>query len=360
MSLSSFSFNTLIQGEEGIPNAVDYLVSGELVAFPTETVYGLGALGTYPSAIHKIYEVKGRPQDNPLILHFASPEDMLPYIGYPNEYFKALSKALMPGPLTLIMPASDRVPSAVTAGLKTVGVRCPSEPLAHKLLASIPFRVPIAAPSANLSGSPSPTTALDVKEDLDGKIPLILDGGPCQVGLESTILDLTNPEGLRILRPGFIHEELIASVLDAEHLSYHFLHGKVEVHSGPAKAPGMKYRHYAPKASIRIIEGKNVEEKISNYQAWLKEKKAEQTKPLGVYGSLTFLHALKEQGLLNEMDKVLTPPEGEREALQLAAGLFHAFREMDRAGMTEIAVEALADDPIAPAYMNRLRKASLG
>lgn len=353
------SYDTeILQPDEGITKAVETLLRGELVAFPTETVYGLGAIGIFPEAVAEIFRVKGRPQDNPLILHFSSPKAMEPYIESISPYFEPLSKALMPGPLTLIMPVTTIVPREVTAGLKTLGVRCPSDPTAQALLRAIPGELPLAAPSANLSGQPSPTLAQDVYEDLQGKIPYILDGGASRVGLESTILDLTDPEGLRILRPGFISEELIATVLDAEGLDYHFASSTPgtpgnEQSSAP-KSPGLKYRHYAPRTAVTILEGKNVTERLQAYEDWFNNVSAT---PKAVYGSLNFVEALQELSEAKPI-RIFKPDSGEDPFLAQAASLFRVFREADRLGIQELAVEAMSEGPIATAYMNRLSRAA--
>lgn len=345
----------ILEPEQGIPLAVESLLQGELVAFPTETVYGLGAIGIFPEAVAKIFQVKGRPQDNPLILHFTSPAAMEPYIIDTSPYFEPLSRALMPGPLTLIMPATAIVPHEVTAGLKTLGVRCPVDPTAQALLRAIPNGLPLAAPSANLSGQPSPTLARDVYEDLQGKIPYILDGGASQVGLESTILDLTDPEGLRILRPGFISEELIASVLDAAGLDYHFATGSSAIDDSQApKSPGMKYRHYAPRTKVTILEGKDMGERLQSFEEW---RKTLSIGPLGIYGSSSFVESIPEQSKAEGLT-VFAPAEGEDPSLAQAAALFRVFREADRLGIQELAVEAMSEGAVATAYMNRLRKAS--
>ena len=233
-----------------IERAAGILTSGGLVGIPTETVYGLGANGLDPEAVHAIFEAKGRPQDNPLILH-------IPDAGWLERYCRdippaayALARRFWPGPLTMILPRRPLVPDAVTAGLDTVGMRCPACDVTREVIAAAD--VPVAAPSGNTSGRPSPTTAAAMLEDMEGKIDAILDGGPCAVGVESTIIDLTVTPP-RLLRPGGVTLEELEEVL-----------GMVEV--DPAvrrlmapgeqpKAPGMKYRHYAPKAPVTVVKG---------------------------------------------------------------------------------------------------------
>ena len=236
--------------EKLIARAAEILRGGGLVAFPTETVYGLGANGLDAAAVKKIFEAKGRPQDNPLILHVPSAQwlcrccEDVPTIAY------ELARRFWPGPLTMILRRNPIVPDATTAGLDTVAMRCPDHPVALALLREA--GVPVAAPSANRSGRPSCTCAQDVREDMDGRVDGIVDGGPCAVGVESTILDLTcDPP--RLLRPGGLPLEELEAVL-----------GHVEIDQAVTaplkageqpKAPGMKYRHYAPKAPVTVVAG---------------------------------------------------------------------------------------------------------
>ena len=224
------------------------LREGGLVAFPTETVYGLGGSALDADAAKKIYAAKGRPSDNPLIVHVAAPADAEAF-AFTNEVYYRLADAFMPGPLTVILPKRPCIPDSVTGGLDTVAVRCPSHPIAHRLIEAA--GVPVAAPSANRSGRPSPTEARHVLADLGGRIPLIIDGGPCTIGVESTVVRLT-AEGCEILRPGAVTARMLSDVI-----------GKATVApavTDPAKAgdhpqsPGMKYKHYAPEAEVVMIE----------------------------------------------------------------------------------------------------------
>lgn len=228
--------------------AVEKLLAGEVVAFPTETVYGLGAIATNEEAVAKIFEAKGRPADNPLIVHFGEPQDILEYVSEVPEKADACIKAFWPGPLTLILKAKpDVFATNVSAGLSTVGVRMPDHPVALELLRKL--RQPIAAPSANRSGKPSPTTARHVEKDLTGRIPLILDGGATGIGLESSVVDFT-VEPPVILRPGGITADMLREVIGEviEPAST-----KVEDATTP-RAPGMKYAHYAPDAPVYLIQ----------------------------------------------------------------------------------------------------------
>ena len=230
--------------------AAQILWEGGLVGIPTETVYGLGANGLDPDAVAHIFEAKGRPQDNPLILHIPSADHLERYCQEIPDSAYALAEACWPGPLTMILRRKPIVPDVVTAGLDTVGMRCPSHPVCHAILEAAD--VPVAAPSGNTSGRPSPTIAAHMWEDMDGKIDAIVDGGPCTVGVESTIIDLTCKPP-RLLRPGGITLEQLQAVL-----------GEVEVDPAVTrlmgagekpKAPGMKYRHYAPKAPVTVVAG---------------------------------------------------------------------------------------------------------
>lgn len=231
---------TVRLGADELAPAIEALARGELVAFPTETVYGLGAHGLKASAVSRIFAVKGRPQDNPLILHVLDQEGLerLASPGGVNRWALSLTEAFWPGPLTVVVPAASEVPREVTAGLTTVAVRAPSHPIARALIAGI--AAPIAAPSANLSGRPSPTAFSAAWEDLAGRVPYIIDGGRCEVGVESTVVDCTTSP-VTILRPGGISVEMVASVV-----------GEVQFPrpGGPARSPGMKYRHYAPQKEL--------------------------------------------------------------------------------------------------------------
>ncbi len=232
-----------------ICKCAEIIKNGGLVAIPTETVYGLGADATDASAAAKIYSAKGRPSDNPLIIHIASPEDAEIY-AHTSPLYYALAKAFMPGPLTVIMPKKDTVPNAVTGGLDSVAVRCPAHKVAKALISA--SGVAIAAPSANLSGSPSPTTAEHVKTDLDGKIDAIIDGGECEIGLESTIVKLEE-DRLILLRPGAVTADALSIVCENVIISSAVTEALKE--NERPLSPGMKYRHYAPSAPLVLIDG---------------------------------------------------------------------------------------------------------
>ena len=223
--------------------------AGGLVVFPTETVYGLGGDGTNRDAAAKIYAAKGRPSDNPLIIHIADPADADQY-AYTNETYYRLAKAFMPGPLTVILPKRDNVPTATTGGLNSVAVRCPAHPVAHKLIALA--GIPIAAPSANLSGKPSPTSAAHVAQDMDGRVDMIIDGGSCEIGLESTIVKIDG-DTLTLLRPGGITYDALCMVCEKVQIADAVTHQLAE--GERPLSPGMKYRHYAPSAPLVLVEG---------------------------------------------------------------------------------------------------------
>ena len=230
-------------------NAAAIMRAGGLVAFPTETVYGLGANGLNGEAARKVYAAKGRPSDNPLILHLFSPEQAENY-AYTCPLFYKLALAFMPGPLTVILPKKQIVPDEVTGGLDTVAIRVPSHPIARAMLALCDF--PVAAPSANLSGKPSPTCAAHVKRDLDGRIDMILDGGECAVGVESTIVKIDG-EDLTLLRPGAVTPEMLSAF--CTHFSIDPSLDKPLSAGERPLAPGMKYKHYAPNASVILLDG---------------------------------------------------------------------------------------------------------
>ncbi len=240
---------TLGNPEAGTSKAASLLRAGQLVAFPTETVYGLGANGLDGEAVLRIFEAKGRPQDNPLILHVSKKSETRRLWLRTPALAQTLMDTFWPGPLTLVAPKSALVPDAVTAGLDTVAVRMPADRTARLMIQKA--GVPVAAPSANRSGRPSPTTAAHVLADMDGRIPLILDGGPCKYGVESTVLLLGNPP--IILRPGAITREMLESVVGEVKVARSVL---APLAAGErAASPGMKYRHYAPEAEVRVVSG---------------------------------------------------------------------------------------------------------
>ncbi|MDL2288894.1 threonylcarbamoyl-AMP synthase [Oscillospiraceae bacterium OttesenSCG-928-F05] len=243
-----------VTGEEAdrahISKAGDILKKGGLVAIPTETVYGLAANAYSTEAIDAIFAAKGRPRDNPVIVHVAAFSEISPLVAACPEAARDVCRRFWPGPLTVIFKKSPLVPDAVSAGLETVAVRCPAHPIAAEVIRAA--GVPLAAPSANTSGRPSATTAAHVLEDMDGKIPLILDGGPTPVGVESTVLDLSGEAPL-VLRPGEITLEMLAELLPGVRYDT-AVFGKLPEHT-PARSPGTKYTHYAPRGELLLVRG---------------------------------------------------------------------------------------------------------
>lgn len=321
---------------EAVERAARLIRAGEVVGFPTETVYGLGADALNTAAVEKIFVAKGRPGDNPLIVHIAEREELDGLIaGEVCAEARALMDAYWPGPLTLIFPRGRNVPLRVTANLETVAVRMPAHPVARALIRAA--GVPIAAPSANRSGRPSPTTASDVLEDMDGRVPLILDGGACQVGLESTVVDLTGGVA-RVLRPGGITRNQIEAVLHACEVDRAVLNPLGE--GEKPRSPGMKYRHYAPRGEVTIVRGSRAaQEIIRRYDASC------DALILALEGNLPLYGSRRALSLGADADA-------------MAARLFSALREADRLGARVILCEAVAPDGVGLAVMNRLLRAA--
>ena len=249
MNTEHIKITDIVVQEDDLARAASVLRSGGLVVFPTETVYGLGGDATRDEAAKKIYAAKGRPSDNPLIIHIANPADAEAY-AVTNELYYRLAKAFMPGPLTVILPRRESIPTSTTGGLDSVAVRCPAHPVAHKLIELCGF--PIAAPSANLSGKPSPTSAAHVAQDMDGRVDMIIDGGESEIGLESTIVKIVD-DGLILLRPGGITCDALSLVCDNVTVADAVLHQLAE--NERPLSPGMKYRHYAPTAPLVLLDG---------------------------------------------------------------------------------------------------------
>ncbi len=314
-----------------------HLTTGELVALPTETVYGLGANGLNPEAVSKIFEVKGRPQDNPLILHIADPEQMeLVCENIPESAYR-LAAVFWPGPLTMVLPAKDCVPLSTRAGLPTVAVRCPDCDITRQIIRHA--GVPVAAPSANISGKPSTTTAQHVYDDHAGKIPLIIDGGPCRVGVESTIVDLT-AERPRLLRPGGITPEQLLEVL-GDLVIDKAVTAQIDK-DAVVKAPGMKYKHYAPQSEVVIVSGSR--EKAA---AYIHAHYAKGERVLCFEEELT---------LYQDCDPLAYGKEAD--VATLSAGLFAALRELDDPSITKIYARCPVGGGVAYAVQNRLKKAA--
>ena len=328
--------------DEELKEASAVIRSGGLVAFPTETVYGLGGDATNPEASRKIYAVKGRPSDNPLIVHIADFSQLRNIVAEVPQEAEKLAEAFWPGPLTMILRKNDVIPYETTGGLDTVAIRMPSHPVARAFLQDSGCM--IAAPSANTSGRPSPTTAQHVWEDLHGKIEILLDGGPVGIGIESTIVDLSEERPM-ILRPGFITQEMLSAVL-----------GDVGMDPGlasenskqPPKAPGMRYRHYAPKADLTLVEG-TMEEVISKINALTREAQA-MGKSVGVL-------ATEENKDCYVADHVIVIGQRQDEA-EIARHLFDVLRQFDDLQVDLIYSESFVAAGVGQAIMNRLLKAA--
>lgn len=319
------------------------IAEGELVAFPTETVYGLGGDALDPDASRKIYAAKGRPSDNPLIVHIAEFDDMKRVAREVPEQARKLADAFWPGPLTMIVWKSDAVPEATTGGMQTVAVRMPNHPVALELIRRSGCL--IAAPSANTSGRPSPTEAQHVAEDLSGKIAMILDGGPVGIGIESTIIDLTEEKPM-ILRPGYITPEMLSEVLQEEVVIDPGIIAADDTRK--PKAPGMKYKHYAPKAEMIIVDGTQdaVIDKINELTA---AKRAE--------GKKVAVIATDETKERYDAQIILSMGRRSDEDA-IAQHLYKILRECDELDVGEIYSECFQTPRIGQAIMNRLLKAA--
>lgn len=324
--------------------AGEILKSGGLVAFPTETVYGLGGNGLDSSAAKKIYEAKGRPSDNPLILHISDISELSELVLEIPIKAEILARKYWPGPLTMVFQKSDKVPFETTGGLQTVAVRLPANEIARALIKEA--GVPVAAPSANRSGRPSPTKAEHVKEDLDGIIDMIIDGGAVGIGLESTIIDVTGEEAV-ILRPGFITEEMLSALFSEIKVDEAVTSLHPDKNLKP-KAPGMKYRHYAPKGKLVIYDGDREEMRRRINEEAAKAKKE---------GFVTAVLATEENKSLYQADHVVSLGSAE-DLPEIARNLFDALRTFDEIGAERIYAENIKGDGLAFAIMNRLRKAA--
>lgn len=329
--------------EEELIEAAAILKKGGLVAFPTETVYGLGADALNEEAARKIYAAKGRPSDNPLIAHIAKKEDIEPLVREIPEAGKKLMDAFWPGPLTLIFPKSGRVPKGTTGGLDTVAVRMPSDPVARRLIELA--GTPVAAPSANTSGRPSPTTAEHVRQDMDGRIEMIVDGGPVGIGVESTIVDVTGEIPI-VLRPGAITMEMLKKCVGAVEIDPAIL-GPVSQDFKP-KAPGMKYRHYAPKADLTIVSGET-EDVVRAISRMAAERESEGLSVGIICTDET--RALYPCGVVRSM--------GVRARQEtIAHNLYAVLREFDDLNADVIYSESFEGGELSQAIMNRLCKAA--
>lgn len=324
-------------GPGDIGPAAEILKGGGLLGIPTETVYGLGANGLDPAAVGLIFAAKGRPQDNPLILHIPSGEWLIRYCTHIPQAAFSLADRFWPGPLTMVLKRRNNVPDVVTAGLNTVGIRCPDHPVCRAIL--IAADVPVAAPSGNRSGRPSPTTAQAMLEDMEGRIDGIVDGGPCTVGVESTIVDLT-VQPPRLLRPGGVTLEALREVLGEVTVDAAVTR-PLEAGESP-KAPGMKYRHYAPKAPVTVVKGSPA-----------------------ATAAYILAHLSPGSGVLcfdefagffsNHVVEQLGPVEDQSAQ---ARHIFDALRSFDHADVTEIWAQSPKTVGLGLAVTNRLNKAA--
>jgi len=352
-----------------LKRAAALLQSGCLVAFPTETVYGLGANALDAEAVLGIFQAKGRPADNPLIVHIVEMEELVGLTDGIPEVAKQLMTHFWPGALTLVFRRSAAVPDGVTGGLDTVAVRMPVHPVARKLLKLA--AVPVAAPSANRSGRPSPTTAQHVLEDMDGRIPMIVDGGPCEVGVESTVLDVTVQPPM-LLRPGGITREMIEAVIGPITLDSHLAGG-----TDKPKSPGMKYTHYAPRAPMTLFIGDTVavEKRMFSDAATLSAEGHRVgvlcTEESLVRYRLAFSPAEAGPGISDGPSPLLADESiGGRvfplstgfrgNPASVAAGVFSVLRRFDAIGVDIILAEGFPEAGVGHAIMNRLRKAAGG
>ena len=323
--------------EESIALAAELLQRGELVALPTETVYGIAADARNGEAVKKIFEAKGRPQDNPLIVHICGMEMLHGIVSEVPERARKLAAAFWPGPLTMVLPKGPEVSEVTCAGLDTVGVRMPSNPVVQAVIKR--SGVAFAAPSANLSGKPSPTNAADTFVDMNGRLPLILDGGECTYGVESTVVSLVGEQPM-LLRPGYVTKEQLEQALGEEVLVSHAILEKL-ADGEVARSPGMKYKHYAPKADVTILHGS-----FNAYRKYLAAHAAD-----GVWG-LCF------DGEAAKLPVPCVEYGAQDDPAAQAHHLFSALRELDRKGAKTVYARCPEKDGVSMAVYNRLIRAA--
>ena len=316
----------------------DMLRRGELVVFPTETVYGLGGNGLSSTAISRIYQAKGRPSDNPVILHVAGKEDVLPLVTDISPLAERLMDAFWPGPLTILFPRSEKVPDCATGGLPTVAIRCPDNAIALCLIRAA--GVPIAAPSANISGRPSPTDVNGVLHDLQGRVAAVVDGGASRIGVESTVIECTG-DRIMILRPGGVTKEMLE-----EFSPYVTYDPAIITGEGVPKSPGMKYRHYAPTAPMTVVVGEP--EKVAAYFKVKASKAPEKT--LGFFTSSDLGREISRQIVYTYGE------DGNQE--QMAEHLYAGLLFFDDYEVSHIYAQGTKETGLGQAIMNRLLKAA--
>ncbi len=330
--------NNISSAMPEIKKAAEIIRNGGLVVIPTETVYGLGGNGLLSSSAEKIYAAKGRPSDNPLIIHIEKPEDAENY-AYTNSTYYALAKAFMPGPLTVILKKKDIVPLTVTGGLDTVAIRCPAHPVARAVIAE--SGVPIAAPSANISGKPSPTCASHVIDDLCGKVDMIIDGGECDIGLESTIVSIAEDNSLTLLRPGGITIDALSCVCETIHIP-ETIEKSLSANERPL-SPGMKYRHYAPSCPLVLLDGD--EDKI---ECFLLNEEKEKTVAILCYDEETKKYK----------NSILLPIGKKDDITSHAKKLFSNLRKADKYSPDVIYAHIPSKDGLGLALYNRMIRAA--
>lgn len=341
--IAEFDTEVMKVSKESLDKAAKILKEGNLVAFPTETVYGLGADALRAEASARIYAAKGRPSDNPLIVHIATCGQLPELVREIPDTAKKLMDAFWPGPLTIIFNKSEIVPKGTTGGLDTVAIRMPNHPDALALIRS--SGVAIAAPSANTSGKPSPTTAMHVFHDLKGKIPLVLDGGNVGIGIESTIVDVTGEKPM-ILRPGYITKEMLEEVIGEVEFD-RALFAPPEEGLVP-KAPGMKYRHYAPKADFTIYEGETakVVAKINE----LASRFVSEGKKVGIIACDETMNQYTNGNVVSIGTR--------KDDLTISQNLYRVLRDFDESDTDIILGESFTNERLGEAIMNRLTKAA--
>ncbi len=335
--------NTKIFNENEVDSAAELLSAGELLAFPTETVYGLGADALNPRTVNNIFVAKGRPADNPLIIHIADQADLKMLTDQEiSPLIKKVIDQFWPGPLTIVLKKSSLVPEVTTGSLDTVAIRMPNHPIALRLIKEA--GVPVAAPSANLSGKPSPTLADHVIEDLAGRIDGILDGGQTGIGLESTVMDLSK-EVPTLLRPGGVTYEELTEVLGRVEIDP-AVESKLDDISKKAISPGMKYKHYAPQAEVLLLEGDS--SKIKRKIKEIINKNS--NKKIGVMITIESI---------DDYEQAIVKIMGSRDDLsKVSQNIFKLLREFDADGVDQILIEGLVTEGLGLAIMNRLRKSA--
>lgn len=336
---------------DAIARAATCLREGGLVAFPTETVYGLGAHALDRDALRRLFDAKGRPATDPVIVHVDSVDRLGPLVLEVPDVARTLAARFWPGPLTLVMRRSRTVPDEVTAGLDTVAVRVPAHPVAAALLAAA--RIPVAAPSANLFSRPSPTQAVHVLDDLQGRINLIVDGGPTILGIESTVLDLSRPTPT-VLRPGATTIDMLQQVVPDV-----TMRAPSHIEGGPAASPGLLPKHYSPRASLTLYEGTTAEV----LQRMISDAAAELVggHSIGILAAEEDWHAFERPGALNLRAVELRYLGSEHDLAAIASRLYSALRELDAVGVSRILVRAFStDEGLGIAINDRLTRAAAG